>query len=261
MAPLIDPHFNLDGNHHSVPKFYLRQWANKNQLVKVETIEDSRISFKSPHSLTSLRNFYTATFSDGRRDSSAEHIMSLLENDACRVINNLNDRPVAWPLNDYDRGKLCAFTAYQATRVSKYRSALVATLQHRALALGLNLEPEAIDDTNLHIQGIAAVSDSYTLDLMHQDMGIFVCPENLLITSDNPVIRNLAYPDTSRPLSTAFPLRATLIPLSPTTLLVFFGDERVNCDKPFHLSEEAAIHLNELQRINAASALYLVSDA
>jgi len=224
---------------------------------------DHRSSTQNPYNQSLAR-----VLKASNRDSRILRVQSLRSDrndliqfcDARRVINNLNDRPVAWPLNDYDRGKLCAFTAYQATRVSKYRSALVATLQHRALALGLNLEPEAIDDTNLHIQGIAAVSDSYTLDLMHQDMGIFVCPENLLITSVNPAVRNLAYPDTSRPLSTAFPWRATLIPLSPTTLLVFFGDERVNCDKPFHLSEEAAIHLNELQRINAASALYLVSD-
>ena len=260
MKSEINPHFNLDGNHHSVPKFYLRQWENGNNLVKVTDINQSRVSFKSPNSLTSVKNFYTATFSDGRRDSSAEQIMSHLENDASRVIKQLHEQALSWPLNDYDRGKLCAFTAYQATRVSKYRSALIALVKDRASSLELNLEPETLDENNLHIQGIAAVSDAYTLDLLKQDMGIFVSSKNLLVTSDNPVIRNVAYPDTFSPLSGAFPLRATLIPLSPRILLAFFGDERVNCDKPFDLSEEAAAHINEMQRINAEAKLYSLSE-
>lgn len=261
MGKGIDPQFNIDGNHHSVPKFYLRQWSNRHNLVKVTNVSDNGVSFKSPKSLTSEKNFYTATFSDGRRDSSAEHIMSYIENDASSVIKGLLGRPLEWPLNDHDRSKLATFTAYQATRVSKYKSSLSAVVQDRIESLSLPISSEMVNETNLHIQGIAATSDPYTLDLLNQSMGIFISPTNCLLTSDNPVIRNIAYPDLTSPLTEVFPIRSTLIALHPSILLVFFGDEVVDCAKPFELTAEISTLVNQWQFFNAEVSVFELSES
>lgn len=258
MGGEINPNFNLDANHHSVPKFYLKQWANAHNLVKVTRVSDQSVSYKSPKSLTASRNFYTATFSDGRKDSSAEQIFSSIENDAIRVFRSIMSEPIAWPPSDYDKVKLCAFTAYQATRVTKYKDAVAAVLEAKLAQLESSFSSLEIDKTNLHIQAIAAASDPYALDLLRQNMGLFITSERVLNTSDNPVIRNVNYLNLQTPLTSAFPIRSTLIPLNPSMLLAFFGDAELDCTKPFTLTTEMAEHLNQLQRNNAQDFIYSV---
>ena len=110
--------------HHTVPQFYLRGFANGDQIATVRLPGEARFT-QSVRTAASQPDFYTV---EGHEDGSDvfEKLLSTIEGEAASVFRII--RSGAWPLEAEDRMTLAHFVALQATRGPDQRR----TLEHVA---------------------------------------------------------------------------------------------------------------------------------
>lgn len=107
----------LSRSHHTVPRFYLRGFAQANQ-VEVVRLPGERRFTQSVSKASVVKDFYTFE-SAGSRDDSIEKALSDVESRASDVFKKIQSGQ--WPLGPDDRMLLGYFIALQAARVPQRR--------------------------------------------------------------------------------------------------------------------------------------------
>ena len=115
--------------HHTVPKFYLRGFAARDQITTVRLPGDHRFT-QSVSDATVAKNFYTVeSHKDGGGGDVVEAALSEVESATASVFTAIKHG--TWPLPPDDRMTLAYFVALQATRVPAERR----TMDHVARQL------------------------------------------------------------------------------------------------------------------------------
>lgn len=114
---MADPGRSVAKRHHTVPQFYLRGFADDDQLTTVQLPGDRRFT-QSVGDASVAKNFYSLPgHEDG--DDALERALSAVEGDTAAIFKKITGG--AWPLARDDRMALGYFIALQATRVPVQR--------------------------------------------------------------------------------------------------------------------------------------------
>jgi hypothetical protein len=115
-----DPDRGVGSRHHTVPRFYLKNFALKDQLL-VRRIPDSTPMLNSIYDLAQ-RDFYTVVTDDGaggtRLDGRLEQVLAKMEGNAKPAIAKLRNPLIdpERPLDPGERLQLDQFVAFQLVR-------------------------------------------------------------------------------------------------------------------------------------------------
>lgn len=152
--------------HHTVPKFYLREFADRDQVTTIQLPGERRFT-QSIDDATVNRNFYLVEDHEDGPDV-LERAFSALEGSAAAVIGDL--KAGLWPLSREARDGLAHFISFQVARVPQARTMidhLEGDLQRRvakwggreALASLLTLDDAEVSADDLDVAWATATAE------------------------------------------------------------------------------------------------------
>ena len=117
----IDPTAYVGSRHHTVPRFLLERWADKNGQVRAYHRIEARHGIENIRDL-SITDFYTVIDNDGRKNSTFESLMGVVESNTKPYIDailNPFSQPV--PITTEAIANLAQFATFQSTRTTRRR--------------------------------------------------------------------------------------------------------------------------------------------
>lgn len=118
----------LKRNNHTVPKFYLRGFANESkELRRTPLAEPHRAGNVSISNATVLRDFYLLQQADGTLSDGAENVFEQIESEAARGFRSLI-KDHEWPVRTITRGRIATWVALQHLRGPAARSVMGETV-------------------------------------------------------------------------------------------------------------------------------------
>lgn len=193
----VDPTAYVGARHHTVPRFLLTRWANKNGQVRVHHRIEGRSRIENIRDLA-IKDFYTFVDVNEAKNSSFESLLGAIESSAKPHIDGILSpfRPTL-SLNEEAIASLDQFAAFQSTRTARHRREveLHAEWYAKTMAAG-----RVADEELQHIRIVPHQNESIQLlnEAALQLMPFFICrpmavvylPEPLLHICDEPVILN-----------------------------------------------------------------------
>lgn len=120
----IDPTAYVGARHHTVPRFLLARWADKNGRVRVYHRIEGRHGIENVRDLA-VKDFYTFIDLDGAKNSSMESMLGYVEGRAKSHIDGiLNPFQPPGPLAIDAIMGLNQFAAFQSIRTARHRREL-----------------------------------------------------------------------------------------------------------------------------------------
>jgi len=119
----------LKRHHHTVPRFYLKRFADAHGLfmrVPIDGGESRRIGVGDA---TVRKDFYSFRDEDGHLNDSVEDALSDMEGAAAKVLRMVVDQDI-WPLPEDAREVMCTWLAFQHLRVPARRQATNEMADH-----------------------------------------------------------------------------------------------------------------------------------
>ncbi|MEW1685448.1 DUF4238 domain-containing protein [Streptomyces sp. NPDC093594] len=111
----------LKRHHHTVPRLLLRRFADGKRIIRVP-LDGSGPKPIGIGDATVRSHFYSMQDETGQRDDAIENLLSVLEDQAARVITKIVAEQV-WPLSADDRAVLGEWVAAQTARIPAARQA------------------------------------------------------------------------------------------------------------------------------------------
>lgn len=186
----IDRFGKVGSRHHVIPKFLLEKWADSNGLIWVKQKQDLKEGVRNIRDV-GITDFYTFLATDGQLDSSMEELLSVVEGQAARVLEHLNNPySVSTTLTPEQFEHLATFVAFQMARSPRRRREyeLMADWYGKTMAAGQlasNITEdelrtlEFVPHQNEHISTIGPMANTLTDLLMDRPF--------CLITIDRPL--------------------------------------------------------------------------
>ena len=115
-------------HHHTVPRFYLRRFADGERLVRVP-IDGGPSRIVGVSDAAVRKDYYSFRGDEGQLDDSVEEALSKLEDDAARVLRRILDEDL-WPLPGDARKVMADWVAVQHLRVPARRQAHDEIAEH-----------------------------------------------------------------------------------------------------------------------------------
>src|SRR6266511_4206767 len=177
--------------HHTVPRFYLEQFATSGQLPVRDRITGAG-SLRSVSKLA-IRDFYTFINVDGERDGRLERILSVMEGGAKEVFDRLLDpfQPPR-PLTGAESMRIALFMAFQLLRTPRHRPEIelmgdyLAKITHRDVR-GLG-RVRVVPEPNLHLDYMSKSAFKISEVFYGRPTMLLTIDQPLFITCDEPII-------------------------------------------------------------------------
>jgi Protein of unknown function (DUF4238) len=129
--------------HHTVPKSYLRRFANTAEQVTVVSRDDlSRKFTASIDDILAERDFYAFETEDGSSSYEAEELFSTFEHDASQALTRVIAG--AFPPTEQDRVHISVFVAAQFLRGWDMREAMAVPFVHVGQMIAMNATKESV---------------------------------------------------------------------------------------------------------------------
>ena len=256
---------------HIVPKAYLRQWADGQQIgmARVDTSERHVISLRDAGT---RGPYYRREQPDGTEIDDAEWSLSHIEDAAAPILRNLEDR---WPVSFDEKRVLAEFFAVQLVRGPRAQNwreqvfweAVEEERQGGRFAIEAAREGASekavIDDHEKHLLGksgqyrsIVRLSRRATSVLGSMIWSLLTTRSPILATADHPVVMRLLGEGASEPNPT--PIAGVgqtfevVVPVSPqAAVLMTWLNEPPLRARPVQVSRHHARSLNSFVLANA----------
>jgi hypothetical protein len=191
---------NLKRRNHTVPKFYLRRFADGNgTLTRVELPGDKRILISVTDAAV-MKDFYVVETADGTLSDAAEDAFVVVEEAAAKAIRSLVDDKT-WPIPASMRMDIAGWVALQFLRVPSVRKLsdeLAEAFRDMGLAVQgddgkqilMKIDDEGYADVtrpDLHLRFIRDLLAPVTQMLYRRHWIITRYERKRLATSDTPV--------------------------------------------------------------------------
>lgn len=191
----VDRAGKLGSVHHTVPNFYLKNFANPKGQLLVRDRETGKASIRKTNDL-GITDFYTFVAQDGEYDSSMEEVLTLVEGSASKVFSKLLS-PFQGPrsLSGEELATLAQFLSFQLVRGPRRRreAELLADLYVK-IGAGNTLSDEdrrylhIVPHQNDHIRLLGTLAESLFPRLTGWPVSLISLDEPLLFTCDEPVV-------------------------------------------------------------------------
>lgn len=110
----------VGSRHHTVPRFLLERWANDRGQVRVFRRIENRFDICNIRDLA-VKDFYTVIDTNGRKNSTMESLLGVVETSAKPIIDSLLSRWPTPPVTGNDIAYIAQFASFQATRTTRRR--------------------------------------------------------------------------------------------------------------------------------------------
>ncbi|MFF2088567.1 DUF4238 domain-containing protein [Nocardia sp. NPDC058176] len=189
----------VGSRHHVVPKFVLKKWADSSGRVWVKSKHDRREGIRMITDL-GIKDFYTFIATDGKLDSSLEHLLSGVEARAAAVLRKLGTPfaiDVAVTFQEFT--ELVEFVAFQAVRSPRRRREheMMVDWQAKTVA-ALTMADTVTEDElrtleftphqNEHIEQIGPLAEAVARDLLERPVCLITLDRPMLLIGDEMVI-------------------------------------------------------------------------
>lgn len=193
----VDPTALVGSKHHTVPRFLIERWANRNHQVQVHSRLSGETGTRNIGDLA-IRDFYTAVEDNGELNSLMESVLGDIEGRASTVIRGLLNpfvRPT--PITPEAIGTLAQFASFQAIRGPRHRREieLQAEWMAKTLARGKITEEELRDlsivsHPNDHLRTMGSTAEATFPLLICRPLALVTLDRPLLFISDEPLVIN-----------------------------------------------------------------------
>lgn len=203
-------------DHHVVPQFYLRRFADGERMVREWSIDTQQGLLVSVRRATVVKDLYTIDDKHGAELDGFEDVFSRIESEAARALNEvLTDH--RWPLNDKSRQQLSLWLSAQYLRTPRTRGFLEAQMNSLRSSLdqssinGLRDEIRALGWTdkeidikwaetldyyasegpqrrNVHVGWFRSLVFDASKKLFERPWHLFRFDDPVLMTSDCPIV-------------------------------------------------------------------------
>lgn len=189
----LDPKAMVGARHHTVPRFILERWATADQVQMYSKASRAyRIANIKDLAWT---DFYTFIDKAGKKDSSMESLLGMVEGDAAEVINRLLS-PVFFKEERTDQLRLAQLAAFQLCRTMRFRkqTELQAEWFVKTMAQG-QMPPERLEGLsvvphqNTSIQ-MLTLGAELTPMLLTRPVAVLRLDAKRLLIGDEPVVVN-----------------------------------------------------------------------
>lgn len=193
----IDPTAYVGARHHTVPRFLLAKWADKNGQVRVYRRIEGRHRTENIRDLA-VKDFYTVIDIDGAKNSTMESLMGYIEGRAKPYIDTvLNPFVRPEPLGIDAIMSLNQFATFQSTRTARHRREIELHAEWYAKTMATG----RIDDEELQKFAVAPHQNQtiqFSSEAARNLMPFFICRplaviylgSPLLYMCDEPVVLN-----------------------------------------------------------------------
>lgn len=193
----IDPTAYVGSRHHTVPRFLLERWADKNGQVRAYHRIEARHGIENIRDL-SITDFYTVIDNDGRKNSTFESLMGVVESNTKPYIDailNPFSQPV--PITTEAIANLAQFATFQSTRTTRRRREIELRAEWYAKTMATGRVPDdelqkytIVPHQNETIQ-LASTSAQHLLPyFVCRPLAIIKLGAPLLYMCDEPVVLN-----------------------------------------------------------------------
>jgi hypothetical protein len=193
----IDKTAYVGSRHHTVPRFLLERWADKNGQVQVYHRIEARLAVENIRDLA-IKDFYTVIDNDGEKNSALESLLGVVEGNTKPIVEAiLNPFVVPTPLHTPELAQLALFASFQGVRTARHRREieLRAEWYAKTMAQGRISDSELRQYTIVPHQNESIVLTSKSAENL---LPFFVCrplaivnlDSPLLVTCDEPVVLN-----------------------------------------------------------------------
>lgn len=220
---------DIKRGHHTVPRFYLKGFANDVHQLGVARLSSKKRFRLSIDDASVMRDFYNI---DSPADPNAvEDLLSDIEGDAAAVFRTVL-LDCSWPLSANERAILSTFLALQRTRTPSHRQMVeeIREITTRALkSMGgddvvLPVELDEMDPKTVHIQSMLDI-EKHAPYYFGRRWQLVHFSRKRLLTSDTPVglLPNPdAPPDAGLGIGSAWII---VFPMSPSVGLMMVAPE------------------------------------
>lgn len=116
----VNPETFVGSRHHTVPRFLLQRWANDRDQVRVFRRIENRFDTCNIRDLA-IKDFYTIIDVEGRKNSTMESLLGVVEASAKPIIDDLLSPWQTPPIRGQDIATIAQFASFQATRTTRRR--------------------------------------------------------------------------------------------------------------------------------------------
>ncbi|SMF18450.1 uncharacterized protein DUF4238 [Cellulosimicrobium cellulans J34] len=227
----LDPAEKVGSRHHITPRFYLERFSERSQVL-VRDREDGTATLRSIDDLA-VRDFYTSVHVEGFLDARLETVFSVMEREVSELLRRrMSSFSKALPFDLHERQILDQFVSTQALRGARMRRLLenvadaYMKITHEAELVGEDLASlEFVPHQNDHIAALASMAPRVDAHLARRPACLVRIDHPGFITCDEPVLLaseiQYAHREVLVPAQGLDEAETILVPLSPTTLLVY----------------------------------------
>jgi hypothetical protein len=193
----IDPTAYVGARHHTVPRFLLERWADRNGQVRVYHRIEGRHGIENIRDLA-VKDFYTVIDLDGTKNSTMESLLGYIEGSAKGYIDGiLNPFKPPAPLDTDAIMSLDQFAAFQSIRTARHRRELELHAEWYAKTMAAGRVPDEelrkltiVPHQNESIQLGSAAAQQLMPFFICRPLAVIHLGSPLLSTCDEPVILN-----------------------------------------------------------------------
>jgi hypothetical protein len=191
----LDPQALVSSRHHVVPRFILERWANPSDQVQVYRRIERRYTVNNIADLA-IRDFYTFFDTDGRKNSSLESLLGIVEDAAAEVIRRLlSPFGKSEPFRAGDRESLAQFAAFQSVRSPRQRREyeLMVDWMSKSHAIGHLSDDqlraiEILPHQNESLANLGKQSEALFPLFAARPLALITLDKPLLFLGDDPIV-------------------------------------------------------------------------
>lgn len=193
-----DQNEKVGSTHHTVPKFYLRRFANSSAQLRVRDRATGKESIRNIKDM-GIKDFYTAATEDGGLDARLEQALAMMEDATANLFSKILSpyRPPV-PLELEERYTLATFIAFQLVRgVRKRREIELMADWSVKFTNGDKFKPRELEELtvvphpNEHLRTFGHTPEAMAHVMADRPVTLVTLDEPLLIVCDEPVIVNV----------------------------------------------------------------------
>lgn len=191
-----DPSVGVGARHHTVPAFYLRRFADSDELLLVRDRANGRLFPPRTVSKHAITDFYTVVSKACTFDGRMEQLLAKVEGEAAQLFKLLLSpyrRPGA--LTEAEQATLCQFLAFQMVRGPRKRREMELEADYAVkMQAGDELteqdlvEITAVPHPNEHIRLMGPLSFAIFGCLLPRPVQLVRIDAPLFVTCDEPVL-------------------------------------------------------------------------
>jgi hypothetical protein len=194
----VDPKEGVGDRHHTVPRFYLRRFADSSRQLSVRNRETGASSIRHIKDLA-ITNFYTSVADNGDLEGRIEQGLAKMEDLAAGVFKDIlspyrTPRPLSRPQSEV----VAQFMAFQLLRGPRKRREIelladwwVKFMNQDKIPPPVLASGRAVPHPNEHLRILTTAPKQLARFLAERPAILITLDRPLLITCDEPVIVNV----------------------------------------------------------------------